>query len=104
MYDSGLTTSNPYFNNEDIQENLTCENDETVKLRVDRFETYNGDDRLRITMSNATEYGEIIFVFSLFKSDVRILWSLELSKLQCGLSTGNLGKYQHDFHEAAVHI
>ena len=62
----GLTTSNPYFNNENIHEALTCQNNETVKIKMDRFETYNSNDKLHVTTSNGVEQGESIMIILLF--------------------------------------
>lgn len=61
LKNSGLNTSNPYSNNEDIREVLTCADDETVKVKVDRFETESKFDSLRITTSDK-EYSEFTVI------------------------------------------
>ena len=72
MNNSGLTTSNPYYDNEDIQEVLNCANDETVWVKVNRFETESSYDFLRITTSNDGEQSKCEIGIHSLKSDSRI--------------------------------
>ena len=48
----GLTTANPYSNDENRQEVLTCADDETIKVKVDRFDTEASYDFLGIAPSD----------------------------------------------------